>query len=1133
MPSEQSQLETVIEGLEAQRSLLGDALVDASLTPLRAKLAALASNAPPDSLANGQTLKYATVLFTDIVGSTSMSQQLDPEDIHSIMDGALVRFTALVEQHNGRVLKFMGDGMMAAFGLDAVREDDAEGAVRAGLALLDETQRYAVEVAQRHAIGSVNIRVGIHTGEVLVGGGVDAENSIRGMAVNIAARMEQTTPPGSLRISRDTYRHVRGIFELEPQPPLMVKGRDEPIDTYMVLRTKARAFRVATRGIEGVETRMIGRDAELELLQEAFKRLHHQGATLDAMTVVADAGLGKSRLLYEFQNWTEARPQMFSIYQGRATPQTQGLAYGLLRDIVAWRLQIHDSDSMETAKQKMEQGIAPLFVADDGVAIAQAHAQVLGHLIGLNFDDSPNLQGAAGEGKLMRNRGFHVAAQMFRRMAAQSGNPILLLLEDLHWADDGSLDFLNYLFQVNRDVPMLVLAVTRPALFERRADWPPLAHAQRINLSPLDKTASRLLANEILKRLPDIPAALRELITSGAEGNPFYMEELVKMLVDSGAIEIQAEHWSVNPERLLATKIPPTLTGVLQARLDSLDPSEKLALQQASIYGQVFWDQALAAIDPSATHSLPALVQRELALPQTGASLQGNAEQEREYSFKHQILHQVTYDTVLKSTRRQYHAHAAAWLAGLTGARAQDFLGVAAEHYAKAGDSENAAEFFHRAAKNAQEHYASSQEIIDYVSQGLEQLDLCQTPETPESLAHLRLRAQLIEIRWGQRRDQRQMVEARSDLEHFAVLAEQLNDDLMRSKLAQDRGSRAAVDNADYHAALREMQMATDLAKRAGDNEQRLFCQSRVALGMLSTGDRSGAKALLLSGLEDAHALGLRLNEARFLAMLSVIEFNQDELIAGLESLDKSIRINKEFGRLYSLSYEHCRMCGVALSLGIQPLARSSMEEAVRLQKILGAPLVDINTLICQSALALREGDDAMALAHAQAAVDIMKAKRSSADEVRALQHLGEAELVLGRYAQARNIFREAVTVAMARGDTDQYDAMSDVARASMALNDVDSAMKEIQAVLSFVDGGGDLRVVNERLILLTCYQVLAKAKDERANDMLARAYANLQARAATISDPAMRHGFLNNVPAHRQIAAAWDTIQALPRAAP
>ena len=649
-----------------------------------------------------QTLKQVTILFLDIVGSTTLSQRLDPEATSEVMDGALAQFATIVTQHHGKVLKYAGDSMLAVFGADESREDDPERAVRASLALVEEGWKQGEKVRQKHAHNDFNVRVGIHTGGVLLGGGVDAKDSIRGLAVNIAARMEQTAPPGGIRITHDTYRHVRGIFTVELQPPLSVKGLDEPIATCLVKGAKPRTFRVTTRGIEGVETRMVGRDAELAQLQEAFTQVYRDQRMV-AVTVVAEAGIGKSRLLYEFQNWAETRPERFELFQGRADPQTVRQPYGLLRDILAWWLQIADQDSMAAAKLKIEQGIVPLFVADAGDDLALAHAHLLGHLIGLDFVDSRHITGILDDGTQIRNRGFHAAAQMFRRITATKNTPVVLLLDDLHWADEGSLEFLDYLTEVNRDVPMLILVLTRPTLFERRSAWSNAAGIHRcIDLNPLDQTSSRLLANELLKKLPTVPVALRDLITSGADGNPFYMEELIKMLVDQGAIETSADRWVVYSDKLLSARLPQTLTGVLQARLDSLPAAEKLALQQASVIGFVFWDQALAAIDARALEALPDVTRRELVVPHADASLEGV----REYAFKHQILHHVTYDTVLQRMRRDCHAKAAAWLIGLTGARASDFLGVTAEHYERAGNKGQACEYFARAAEHAASRHA-------------------------------------------------------------------------------------------------------------------------------------------------------------------------------------------------------------------------------------------------------------------------------------------------------------------------------------------------------------------------------------------------------------------------------------------
>ena len=720
MSTEPQQLQAGIAALQAQRAVLGDAIVDALLAPALARLAALQAGSTA-AAGPEQTLKQVSILFLDVVGSTALSQHLDPEAIGEVMDGALARATAVVHSHQGKVLQYAGDNLLAVFGAAEAREDDAERAVHCGLALLGLGLTLGAEVQAAHGHAGFNVRVGIHTGGVLLGGGVDEDGSIRGIAVNIAARMEQTAPAGGLRISQDTYAPVRGVFDVEVQPPLAVKGIDAPIVSYLVQRARPRAFRLPSRGIEGVLTRMIGRDAELEQLQAAFKALMQPGAGLQRVSVVGEAGVGKSRLLDEFRHWAEARPESFVVFQARAVPQTRGQSYGLLRELLFWRWQIDDGDTMALARSKLEAGLAPLFSAGEGEVEAQAHAHLLGQLIGLDYSDSPHIRGIQDDGRQIRNRGFHAAAQALRRTAAQGASPLLIVLDDLHWADDASLDFIDILAQVNRDVPTLLIGLARPVLLERRphtdaANDPNMRNVQRIELRALDKGVSRLLANELLKKLPEVPAALRELITGGADGNPFYMEELVKMLVDQGAIQTGGERWSVDGNRLLSLKVPPSLTGVLQARLDGLPPAERHALQLASVIGLNFWDAALAHIEAAAATALKPLAQRELVKLKEASS---SADEVREYAFQHQILHQVTYDTVLKRTRRLAHAKTAHWLAEHSGTRAKALLGAAAEHYEQAGEPARAAEFYTRAAEHAASTFAN-EAVLDYVARALE-----------------------------------------------------------------------------------------------------------------------------------------------------------------------------------------------------------------------------------------------------------------------------------------------------------------------------------------------------------------------------------------------------------------------------
>lgn len=731
--TEEGEIEAGIAALESQRGVLSDAVLAMALGPLHARLDALRAK----QRAASQQLRQVTVLFVDVVGSTAMGQQLEPEDIHAVMDGALVRFTAVVESHRGRVLQYTGDGMLAAFGADAAQEDDAESAIRAGLAIIQESRRLAPAMRERHGIPEFSVRAGIHTGSVLLGGGVDAEGSIRGAAVNIAARMEQAAPAGGLRISHDTYRQVRGVFDVAEQPPIAVKGVGTPMRTYLIERAKPRAFRVANRGIEGVETRMVGRDAELAALCQAFAEMSASGS-LRAISIVGEAGIGKSRMLTEFQNDMETHSQRFWLLLGRSHPRSEMQPHGLLRDVLAWRMQIADSDSAEQARAKLLSGLAPLFVEE-----GEAPAHFLGQLIGLDFSASPHVKPLLTDTACIRELAFEAAAHFIRRLASSGGLPVVLLLDDLHWADEGSVAFVRHLLARNRDMPLLVLMLTRPVLFERHPDWAtgdPL-HT-RIDLAPLDKAKGQELAEVLLQRVDDVRSTLLTLITASADGNPFYMEEMVKMLLDDGVIEPGDSGWHVEPKKLLKLRVPPTLTGVIQARMDALAPVERSALQHAAVVGHVFWDQALAALDPAAPEALPALLRKQLVVLRDAPAFDGT----REYAFHHHLLQQVVYEGVLKERRRSGHAKVGAFWGARAGvAEPQDVSPAScralaeAHHHLSQSDTAACAQWFDGQFFNYLNAYALH--TLRPLAQDL--VRLCEThlgadhPETAKALTNL------------------------------------------------------------------------------------------------------------------------------------------------------------------------------------------------------------------------------------------------------------------------------------------------------------------------------------------------------------------------------------------------------------
>jgi class 3 adenylate cyclase len=354
-----NKLKQAIAEMEAQRPVLGDAAVDASLVPFREKLADLEAMAgspveEPSDIPVRQR-KLVTLLYMDVVGSTAMTQHLDPEDTLEIMDNALPHLAAPINGHGGHVTRYTGDGFKAVFGDPVSREDDPEQAIRAGLEILDVSQALAQDVEEEWGIEDFQVRIGIDTGLAALGGRTEAEDTVMGRVVNLAVRIESAAPPGDLLISHNTYRHVRGVFNVEPQEPISAKGFPEPVPVYLVKEIKPRAFRVQTQGVEGIKTRMVGRQAELIYLQDALLTAFEEREG-QVITISGEAGVGKSRLLYEFENWIELLPpsQDVRFFQGRGQQESQGVPYSLLRDLFAFRFQILDNDTAAQTRKKIE-----------------------------------------------------------------------------------------------------------------------------------------------------------------------------------------------------------------------------------------------------------------------------------------------------------------------------------------------------------------------------------------------------------------------------------------------------------------------------------------------------------------------------------------------------------------------------------------------------------------------------------------------------------------------------------------------------------------------------------------------------------------------------------------------------------
>lgn len=688
---QRSRILAAIAAQEELRATLGDETVDLTINALRTELDRLETAAPQRRL--------ATVLFADISGFTAWGEERDAEIVADTIDEVWSLLDRIVVEHNGRVDKHIGDALMAVWGSGASREDDAENAIRAGLALAEAFSGVAPSGAGDPPLA---LRVGINTGTVAFRQvGTAGEYTAMGDTVNVAARLEAAAPAGQVLISHETYRHARGVFTVTEQPALTVKGKQEPIHTYVVAGERPRAFRLENRGIEGLEARMFGRERELDALQTSFRSVVEDRRS-QLVTIVGDAGIGKSRLVYEFLDWLQLLPEEVFLWKARSDPQLMAVPYALIKDLFSFRFEIALDDPEATVVEKLVAG----FAAHGGDERA---AHRVAHLIGFDMSQSRHLLDLMVDPQLLRDEAESAVRTLLSAMADES--PVVVVLEDAHWADRASLALVRTIAtQVAGGV--LVVASARPELFAREPGWQSVGRL--VELANLSASAAEEQVRDLLRLARQVPDGLIQHILEGGAGNPFYVEEMIKTLIESGRITTTLDEWEIHPDAVSATETPPSLRALLQARIDAIPTSQSTALQIASVVGRTFWDDVVGVVGHHAVgdDELRALVGRELVLQAPETSVKGCVE----YLFRHSVLRDVVYDGVLLSNRRAYHRAVADWL--IATVETESWAAVIGEHLVAAGDSEAGA-WFVRAGTHARARFAND-EALSFFERALE-----------------------------------------------------------------------------------------------------------------------------------------------------------------------------------------------------------------------------------------------------------------------------------------------------------------------------------------------------------------------------------------------------------------------------
>ena len=633
--------------------------------------------------------KHATVLFSDLSGYTEMSERLDPEEVKEITTLIFADITEVIAKYNGLVSKYIGDAVMAVFGARKAREDDPISAIKAATEIHKLVESYNTTYESK--IGhTLSMHSGINSG-LVVTSETKLEKGFHGFVgdtINLASRLSSLANVNEILIGPETFLQTKGYFDFEALPPTIIKGKAQPISVYRLIAQKKQP--IEARGIEGIKTRIIGRDAELQYLQTAFyKTMGDQVSRV--VTIVGEAGIGKSRLLNEFKKSLESLPYDPLVLRGRGTPDNLGSTNGLWKNLFTLQFGIEARDKPPLVIEKFRQNMAEILTPNE--------ADLVGHFVGFDFSSSRAVM------NLLGSQAFEAMAltNLASYLRSLAKSETIILLDDIHFADEGSINILERIVGSIPHAPLMIVCMTRPILYEQRPQWGTgIDVHQVLNLGPLSKQPSKKLIQEILGKALQIPDKLESLILDTAEGNPFYIEEFVKMLIEDGVIVISDEPWQIRVEKLKDLKIPTTLNGLLQARLDAIPEKQKRLIQRASVIGRLFWDQGLMYMTADDKDRLSwdelqvflgNAVERGLILKRE----RSNIADSQEFVFKHALLKDVAYETLLFKHRRLYHRLAAEWLLEKAGERIDEYLHIIGSHYELAGDNLKAVKYLNRA----------------------------------------------------------------------------------------------------------------------------------------------------------------------------------------------------------------------------------------------------------------------------------------------------------------------------------------------------------------------------------------------------------------------------------------------------
>jgi len=719
-----ARLRSAISAQEALRSKLDDGVIEVTLKALRAQLDALLAEqkdgAPPKPGPSPEVLlaqlqsyvprqladkmraaghiegerRQVTVVFADISGFTALYERLDAEDVAGLVNDCLKELALAVYQYEGTIDKFIGDCIMAVFGAPVALEDDAERALRATICMREHLQRFNrrwIEILGQ----PLDIHIGVNTGMVIagnVGNDLRMSYTVMGDTVNVGARLQDAANAGRVLVSRNTYRLTRGAFDFQELDPIKVKGKRDPLTVYELLQAKVQPDK--SRGIEGLSSPLVGRDAERKALVESLERLRTGKGQVAA--ILGEAGIGKSRLLAEIRR---QEGEDLTWLEGRSYAYGKSLSYGVFQDLLRRYAGIAAEDAEAEAAVSLSARLNRILPGD-----LELHA-VVAQLLSVRLDSKETTAVGTVTGEAFRNRLSAVLERLLLALAKQK--PVVVVFEDVHWADHSSLELLGRLFRLMTQAPIAFVLLSRPKR-ESPENWETLGAALEGYRQPLLEIMLKPLSGEssgnLVRGLLDgsaLPDRLSEAVLSKSEGNPFFVEEVLRSLIERGVLVREDGGWRVT-DLVESIQVPDSLQGVLVSRLDRLPEETKRVAQKAAVIGRVFLLRVLEHMAREETE-----LDAQVALLEEAALVRERARvPEIEYVFRHALTQEVAYQMLLAPSRRLLHRKVGEAMESIFSERPDRFRALLAYHFFKGEAWEKAFEYSVGEADAAAQIYA-------------------------------------------------------------------------------------------------------------------------------------------------------------------------------------------------------------------------------------------------------------------------------------------------------------------------------------------------------------------------------------------------------------------------------------------